>query len=490
MQSRRVHIFGGGSGIGRWLAEKLFSTARTTYCYDVSPRHLDLLPKSIHACPLDGIEIKGYADNFRSGDWIVLAVPQPALQPTLVELSVVLPPGVLVVVSTSTQRESLRLLKQHAPTSCDRLGFHPLFSHTVSGPVGQIAALTDFDESRQQHNEFMRAVASTGLLVTPLTADEHDRYMALIQSLTHFCLIGFAATVGASGVPPSALLKLKTPNFQFLYAFASRVLKLTTTTTGSIQFTPEARAVREALLSELNSLHNRLSSSNSVTECASVIDAARAPLTGAEIDEGAETSAVAVDALQRFEELLHTYKTSGRPFVFRHRITGLVHIVRIMEITHDEVRFVESTKRFHDADGNLVAVAIGLIDQTKANYRRVGISLPNPTKAEIRKRNIKLLTPNELKGFFREKVKPISRTINLLNPRDVKEDYVEELLPLAIRGLWKCEFLESFRRRGGVEKISVVVTANPSVDIDEVVDQVRLAVEEGKLTPRSRGRSS
>jgi ferredoxin-fold anticodon binding domain-containing protein len=115
------------------------------------------------------------------------------------------------------------------------------------------------------------------------------------------------------------------------------------------------------------------------------------------------------------------------------------------------------------------------------------LSLPKPTRAKIRKRNIKLLTPEELRAFYRDKVRPITKTINLLNQRDVKEDYIEELLPLAIKGLWKCEFLESYRKRGGIEKITVTVTVNPNVNVDEVVDQVRLAVEEGKLTSRSRG---
>jgi prephenate dehydrogenase len=348
----------------------------TTYCYDLSPRHLDLLPKTIRACPTDGLGIAEYKDNFRTGDWVVLAVPQPALQATVSELVPLLPPGILVIVSTSTQRESLRLLREHVPSNCEYLGFHPLFSPTVGSPIGQIAALIDLDVTKQQHQEFMKTVGSTGLLVTPLSVDDHDRYMALVQSLTHFCLIGFAATVGDSGIPPSTLLKLKTPNFQFLYAFASRVLKLTTTTTGSIQFTPEAKAIRESFLSMAQTLHNKLSSSSTVSECALVIDEARAPLSSAEVDEGAEISAVAVDALQRFEELLHTYKVSERPFVFLHRITGLVHIVRIIDITYDEVHFLESTKQFMNNEGEhpeLIAVAIGLLDQARDNYRRAGI---------------------------------------------------------------------------------------------------------------------
>ncbi|MBN2428818.1 MAG: prephenate dehydrogenase/arogenate dehydrogenase family protein [Deltaproteobacteria bacterium] len=486
----QAHIFGGGGGIGRWLADRIFSKMQPTYCYDLSPKHLDLLSDSIRRCPLDGLGIADYKDNFRVGDWVILAVPQPALQNTVSELVQALPPEVLLVVATSTQKGSLKLLQQHLPFSCDYLGFHPLFSHAVGNPMGQTAVLTDFNEAKQSHQEFIKAIASTGLFVTPLSAETHDQYMALIQALTNFCLIGFAATIGSSGIPPSNLRNLKTPNFQLLYSFACRVLKSTNTTTGSIQFTPEARAIRESFLSSLEILHEKLSSSQTVADCAQVIDEMRAPLSGAEIEEGAEESAAAVDALQHFEKLLHRYKIFKRPFVFRHRIKDVVHIVRIKEITHDEIHCLESTKKFMDEDGNLKEIAIGLLDKTRAYFRQVGINLPPPKKIKFCKRDIKLLTPEELRTFYKEKVKPISKTVELLNLRGVKEDYVEELLPLAIKGLWKCDFVECYRKRGGIEKLLVTVRANPNIDIEEVIEQVRLAVEEGEIISSSRGSSA
>ena len=480
--TRQVHILGGASGIGRWLAEKVFSSVTKTFCYDISTRYIEQLPPSIQRCHLDSTTgFSSYADNFKTGDWIIFAVPQPVLNNSVESIIPFIKAGSLLVVSTSTQKESLLFLRKNTPINCECFGFHPLFGPTVTSPVGQLAALTEFDNTKPRHIKFRKVLNDAGLVVSILSAEEHDNCMALVQALTHFCLIGFATTIGANGVRPADLLKLKTPNFQFLFAFSSRVLKLSTTTTGSIQYTPEAKAIRESYISSLTKLHDALSASTSVETAASVIEQARMPLAGAEVEEGVETAAVAVDSLQQFEEQLHLYRVNDMPFAFHHRTTGKIHIVRIVEIRHNEIDYEESTKQFKiNGTGK---IAIGLFDTARNNYRKAGISLAKqPHKATIRKRNIRLLNPQEFRDFYKDKILPIKKLIDLRNPHDVKEDFIEELLPLVIIDLWKCEFVERYQ-----ERIKIVAHFNPNIDISRATEQISQVVEERKLTSRSRG---
>lgn len=483
---KRIHIIGGASGIGKWLAEKVFSNIGETLCYDLSLRHLELMAPQIQKCHLtEPNDFSSYTDNFQVGDWILFVVPQPSLEGSIKSLRPQLKPGSLFVVSTSTQAKSLAILTENTPSNCSCLGFHPLFGPSITSPTGQLAALTGYNDELPRHIEFHDALTRTGLVVSKLSAEQHDKSMALVQALTHFCLIGFASTIASNDIPASELLKLKTPNFQFLFAFASRVLKLTPTTTGSIQCTLDAFEIREHFLSTLKELHRAFCESETVENAAAVIERFREPLAGAEVDEGVETAAIAVDSLQRFEELLHSHKYQDRPFVFFHRMSGKVHVVRITNIRVDEIDYEESTKILDVAEKRQLAV--GLFETARTNYRAIGINIRMPQKATIRKRNIKLLTHNEYQRFYRDKVLPISKFLSFNNPHHLTEQYIEEVLPLAISGLWRIDFVESYRKRNEAEKINVVVHLNPNCDISVPIAEVRLAIENGKLTPRSTG---
>ncbi|MBI4997916.1 MAG: prephenate dehydrogenase/arogenate dehydrogenase family protein, partial [Rhodocyclales bacterium] len=139
-------------------------------------------------------------------------------------------------------------------------------------------ALTEFDELHPKHRALRDLLESRGLIVSWLSAAEHDRYMAYVQALAHFVLLGFAATLGKAGVQPSEILKLRTPNFQFLYAFASRVLKLSTTTTGAIQTTQDAARIRESVIATLIEMNEAFRQAGTAQECAKVIERLRSPL--------------------------------------------------------------------------------------------------------------------------------------------------------------------------------------------------------------------
>lgn len=486
MSQQTIHIIGGAGGIGRWFAEKCFLSASRKFCYDTNPKALETLPPAVAGCLVSQEKpYSAYSSQFQRSDWILLATPMTVFEETVTTLAAVAKEGSLFVAMTSVQNPAITVLHQAVPSTCTFLGCHPLFGHTVSSPIGQIIALTGYSENLSQHREFRNELANAGLLPTYLEASAHDEHMAVVQALTHFCLIGFSAAIADRGLHPGELLKLKTPNFQFLFAFASRILKLSTTTTGSIQSTTEASKVRQIFLSVLERLHKQLEAASNVTECAKVIEGVRDPLSGAEVDEGVEVAAVAVASLQRFEELLYKYKTSSAPFVFRHRITNNLHVCRIIKVDADEVTFEESTKVVEKDGKRLFAVGLGT--EARANYRRFGINLPGAIKESIRKRNIKLLTADELREFHKELVLGIALVQNLRNPSGHKENYFEEWLPLLVKGLWRCEFLDCYRKRNESERVTVRLIFNPNCPQVEIVSRVRNLVEEGLLATETTG---
>jgi len=485
MMPRTMHVIGGEAGIGKWVIEHMLDTySGAIYSYDTNPRTLLPSTSRITVCrPSVSDGYFSFREQFKSNDWILIAVPVASFKQTVKDIVPCLQEGTLVVSLSSIQKDQLELLELEVPSHSTCIGFHPLFGATVGSPVGQLAAITAFDKKKDQHREFCNFLKGKGILTSFLDAGDHDKYMAYVQALTHFCLLGFAAALGNDDAHPRDLLKLGTPNFHFLFAFASRVIKLSPTTTGAIQSTTDASMVRKALLKTMTSLHESFESARNPESYANVVRTLCNPLTGAEVDEGAEVAAIAVSSLQEFEELLHHYKESEMAFIFRHRVTNKIKIGKIIDITHDEVIFEESTRTI--TDNGVTRFAIGLDPIAKENYRAKGLIFPTPLKDRIKKRNIKLLKEEELKRFRHENIVPIVIDLNLENPFQLDEYDFEEWLPRVVDGLWKCDFINTFRKRGQVEKVTVRLAFNPQKRRQEIVESIRRAGEQRQLLKKT-----
>ena len=467
--------------MGKWVIEHLLDSHRgAIYCYDTNLRSSAPVTSKAILCRIsEDADYTSYREQFKPNDWVFVAVPTTSFTHTIRGIAPRLQGKSLVLTLSSIQAESIRTLSSEIPSHSTYCGFHPLFGANIGSPIGQIAAITAFDEANSQHLTFCKFLKEKGILTSFLSAEEHDKYMAYIQALTHFCLLGFAASITRDNVHPRNLLKLTTPNFRFLYAFASRVIKLSPTTTGAIQSTKDASIVRTALLETMTALHDKFEMDSSPESCATVIRTLCEPLTGAEVDEGAEVAAVAVSSLQSFEDLLHHYKETEDAFVFRHRITNRMKIVKIVDITQDDIGFEESVKAI--SKNGIKRFAIGLNPIAKDNYRAIGISFPAPLKDRIKKRNIKLLKESELKQFRHESILPITIDLNLSNPFHLVEEDFEEWLPLVVEGLLKCDFVDTYRKRGQAERVTVRLAFSPLKRRDEIVESIRRVVEKRQL---------
>jgi hypothetical protein len=112
------------------------------------------------------------------------------------------------------------------------LGAHPLFSPTISDLTGLIVAAVDPNDGRSTspwRHWFLEQLADLRIIVTPVSAEDHDDAMAFVQSLTHFALLTFAYTFVRLDRDPADLLALRTPVFEPLLYLAARVANLART---------------------------------------------------------------------------------------------------------------------------------------------------------------------------------------------------------------------------------------------------------------------
>jgi len=231
MEKQNIHVLGGARGIGRWFIENIYlpqASLYDIYCYDYYLKGLSSLPNSVTKCVLnDSVGYNDYKGNFSESDWILFAIPLISLKKALYDISGIIGDSSLLIPFTSVQKDAINLCEDiEADVSFSFIGCHPLFGDNLQSPVGQTVVLTRFESESEQHRSFKSSITHMGLLVSELNEVEHDEYMSIIQGLTHFTYLAFAKTLTCNNKSIEKLLELKTPNFQFLYAFTSRVLKL------------------------------------------------------------------------------------------------------------------------------------------------------------------------------------------------------------------------------------------------------------------------
>ncbi len=488
---KNIHIIGGAGGIGKWMQERIFHHCHdncSLYCYDINKQALSLMPQNVEPCFVD--REKSYAEhkaNFQENDWIVFAVPLNHLKTTVKQINEYVKKGSLYISLTSTQNEAMSILGNLTPRHSSHIGCHPLFGPSISSPIAQVAALVDYDENNNKHKELKSCLSSTGLITSEITAEEHDGNMSVIQALTHFTYLTFAHTLSSNGFNPKSLLRTTTPNFQFLYAFASRIIKISPTTTGAIQNTREAEKLRKAFINASECLHDKFSSSLTVKDSADVIEEIRHPFKADDVSEGVEIAAMAVDSLQRIEELFYRYKENAYPFVFRSKTTGKIHVVKIVSIAKDTIKYVESTKRVNQ--NGTEYFAIGLDSVSRNNYKRIGLNIQKPYEESIKKRNIVLLPAGELDRFKRSRILPASFQLSVANPYKYDEDYFERWLPLLVEGVWNVQYRESYRRRGELERVSIDITHNPDTSMELIRKRIKKVIEDRVIEDKETNKS-
>ncbi|MFI0404848.1 hypothetical protein [Actinomadura sp. 3N508] len=147
-------------------------------------------------------------------DVLVLCLPEAALYPALEPLVGALPPGALVVDTTSVK-------SRYAAVACavrpdvELLSIEPMFAPDVGFAGQHVIAIPLRDGPRSA--AFRPLLRSTGAQVTELSADQHDRHAAATQVAVHAALLAYAATLrrlghhgpgGPSTPPQRALMAL------------------------------------------------------------------------------------------------------------------------------------------------------------------------------------------------------------------------------------------------------------------------------------------
>lgn len=456
-QKLRIHILGGGKGMGFWLATKLFHEKCEVVVIDVNARALEDVPEGVVRVNIetDG-EPRVLAKRIPPGSVLLIATPMQSFPDVARDWVQNLNLGTLVVQCASVQTEGENHIRPVVPMGCHYLGMHPLFGANVSSPAGQIIALIGFNAAIPIHKQFHDLIESHQTFITLTNASEHDAAMLFVQSLTHFVLLSFAKTLAKEDRRFESLSSFRTPPFRFLTAFAGRLLKISPGTVMGIQAGELVGNLRRRFLEHAHQLHEDIESHRaSPGELMKVFEEVRVGYSGSEVDEAATTSSLAVDGIERFDTLLYRYRESGEVFCFRHRDNGRVVLARIERIDPDEIVLNENIVKPPGSE----RVAIPYNEPARKNYEKQGIRFPKRPPIRVKKRKITLLSQSELNKWRMDNTLWIPMTNVFQNTAGFRSMDIENLLPKFIPGVISCKFLDSYQRR------------------DQTVPSVRLALE-------------
>ena len=327
-EKRNMTIIGGTRGLGRWIAEHLKNDFNIT----ITSRD-----KSSGQEVASQIGVKYNNNNIESikdAHVILFCVPIEYMAKTIKEVAPHAPSGSLLMDVASIKTEAAEALKEYAPSYVEILPSHPMCGPRVPNLKRQIVVLTPIEERSTtwlpRINDYLTKKDCEVVITTP---HEHDKYMSIVQGLTHFSFISLASAIKKLNINVEKSRTFSSPVYSIMLDMVSRVVFQNPNLYYSIQKNnKETRHARETLIKECIYLSNLIEKEDEEDFVNNIIESAR------HINESE-------DALERSDEAItminykanYLKKMVGTEIGFKHHVTNNVYVGIIQNVTSDNV---------------------------------------------------------------------------------------------------------------------------------------------------------
>ncbi len=217
----RALVAGCNGKFGAIFAEKLAADGLRVDGLDIgdAPAHPGLVANYLSA----DISRPGEAALalLTSADCILLCVPEPVVLEAIPAVCGVAGPGAVIVDIASIKTRIEAAVRRAAPRAA-YLSIHPMFGPHPSFEARNVC-VTPLAENASSA-WFTGLLEKWGAKLTALSASEHDKNAAYIQSMTHAALLQMAAALQRSGLPFDTVSALSTPVQRTLLALCARIV--------------------------------------------------------------------------------------------------------------------------------------------------------------------------------------------------------------------------------------------------------------------------
>ena len=245
-------IIGGTRGLGRWMAEHLndeFSITITSRDAASGQKVADELNVNYNDDNIEAIQ---------DADIVLFCVPIVHMAKTIEQVAPHAKEGSLLMDVASIKTEPYEALKKYAPENVDILPCHPMFGPRVPNLKRQIIVLTPVENRSDKWFDRVTAfLRKTECEIVVTTPEEHDKYMSIVQGLTHFAYISLASTIRKLNINVKQSRSFSSPVYTIMLDMVSRIVYQNPYLYYSIQKNNKETAnARNALIKECLYLSN------------------------------------------------------------------------------------------------------------------------------------------------------------------------------------------------------------------------------------------
>ncbi len=274
-------------------------------------------------------------------DVVIVSVPIDITEQIISEVAPLMRSGSLLMDLTSLKTVPTRAMQKYAPADVEILGTHPMFGPTITNLHGQRFILTPIGDRCQKWFPVIREMLEeSGAHIVIVGPEEHDRFVSVVQGLTHFAYITIGTTLDRLDFNVKESRRFVSPVYDIMLDFVGRILGQNPYLYAMIQMeNPEVIKVHDAFLQECHSTSEMVRVHDLEGFITKMKDAA--------IHFG-DTS----PALRRSDKLIN-YKISeyehlmallGEECGLLHVYSGKIHVGKLWKVTSTEVMLAEGTK--------------------------------------------------------------------------------------------------------------------------------------------------
>lgn len=321
-------IIGGTRGLGKWMAEHLKNDFNIT----ITSRN-ETSGKEI-AKELGVKYNNNNIDAVKDADIILFCVPIVFMVDTIKEVAPHAPEGSLLMDVASIKTEAAEALDKYAPENVEIMPCHPMFGPRVPTLERQIIVLTPFEN---RPNNWLKRIkdylnsANCEIVIT--TPQEHDKYMSIVQGLTHFSYIALASTIRKLNINVKESRNFSSPVYSLMLDMASRIVYQNPYLYYSIQKNnKETENARKALIKESIYLSNLIEDGDEEDFVKTIVKSAQ------HLDEREEALIRSDKAISMTSQKANILtKSIGKEIGIYHSYTKETHVGTVEKVTSKNV---------------------------------------------------------------------------------------------------------------------------------------------------------
>ncbi|PKH20735.1 chorismate mutase [Pseudomonas fluorescens] len=256
---RHAVVVGILGSIGQLLANQLSIAGYSVTGIDIAVDDQSVQPHTVIQGDVlrPGNEIK---QRLGDAQILVLALAQNVLSEALPQLLPSLRSDCLIVDTLSIKSEFADFVAT-LDVAQPMVGINPMFSGDLDPAGRPVAVVTYRDGDGDAVARLVEWLHSWPANVFQMTASEHDRTMAYLQTLGHALVMGMGLTLAESAAPLENLFELAPPPFKVMLALLARMTKNHPDVYWEIQSNnPYSQEIRSRMLAQLGKLDDRVNS--------------------------------------------------------------------------------------------------------------------------------------------------------------------------------------------------------------------------------------